>query len=83
VASGAAQAGVAFASDAVGHGNWKLAMRVPTSQVATAYTAAMIQREEHPDGVKRLLEFLTSPAANRCYRRCGLGTVSPTKAASQ
>jgi molybdenum ABC transporter molybdate-binding protein len=79
VASGAAQAGIAFASDAVGRGNWKLVMRVPTSQMATTYEAAIIQREEPHEGVRRLLDFLTSPAANRCYRRCGLGTIARGK----
>jgi molybdenum ABC transporter molybdate-binding protein len=82
VASGAAQAGIAFASDAVGRGNWKLVIRVPTSQMATTYEAAIIQREEPHEGVRRLLDFLTSPAANRCYRRCGLGTVARAKLAT-
>jgi molybdate transport system substrate-binding protein len=81
VASGAADAGVAFASDAIGRGNWKLVLRVPTSQVATTYTAALIRREKCENGVERLLDFLTSPAANRCYRRCGLGTAGAAKAA--
>jgi molybdate transport system substrate-binding protein len=81
VASGAADAGVAFASDAAGHGNWRLILRVPTSQVATTYTAALIRREHSQDGVERLLDYLTSPAANRCYRRCGLGTTRTLKAA--
>ncbi len=82
VASSAADAGVTFTSDAIGQGNWKLVFRVPISQVATTYTAALIRRDKSASGVERLLRFLTSPAANRCYRRCGLGTAGDKNLAS-
>ncbi len=78
VASGAAQAGVAFASDSVGMGNWKLLARVPASQAATAYAAAMIRRGKLRHDVQRLRDFLSSPVAKRCYRRCGLAPLDAT-----
>src|SRR4029079_3403829 len=44
VASGAAQAGVAFSSDATTQRAWRLLLRVPTSKVAATYAAAIIDR---------------------------------------
>lgn len=72
VASGAAQAGVAFSSDACGPGAWRLLYSVPTEEAATSYTAAIVGRNLKRVDVKSLYDFLTSPAAERCYRRCGL-----------
>jgi molybdate transport system substrate-binding protein len=72
VASGAAQAGVAFSSDASGRGAWQQLYPVPTKEAATTYTAAAIGRAAARADVKSLCDFLTSPAAERCYRRCGL-----------
>jgi molybdenum ABC transporter molybdate-binding protein len=72
VASGAAQAGVSFSSDAAGHGGWQLLYSVPTSQAAASYTAAIIDRGGQLEIVRTLCKFLQSPAARRCYRRCGL-----------
>jgi molybdenum ABC transporter molybdate-binding protein len=75
VASGAAQAGVAFSSDASGHGAWRRLMSVPTSQATTAYELAAIGRKSIRAEVKTLCDFLTSPTSARCYRRCGLRPV--------
>jgi molybdenum ABC transporter molybdate-binding protein len=76
VASGAASAGVAFTSDAVGEGRWKLLLRIPPSQAATTYTAIAIKRESAHADVSRLLKFLSSPTAKRCYRVAGLSAAS-------
>jgi molybdenum ABC transporter molybdate-binding protein len=75
VASGAAQAGVAFSSDASGRGGWRLLYTVPTKDAATSYTAAVVGRKSKRHDVNSLYDFLTSPAAERCYRRCGLRPV--------
>jgi ABC-type molybdate transport system substrate-binding protein len=76
VASGAAQAGVAFSSDAATQQAWRLLMNVPTSKTAVVYAAAIIDRGGPLDEARRLSEFLRSPTAARCYRRCGLRPVS-------
>jgi molybdenum ABC transporter molybdate-binding protein len=76
VASGAAQAGVAFSSDATAERAWRLLLRVPTSKAAVTYAAAIIDRGRPHEEVRRLSEFLSSPIAARCYRRCGMKSVS-------
>ncbi len=83
VASGAAQAGIAFSSDATSQNTWRLLLSVPTSQVAATYVAAMIDREKRLDGVRVLFDFLHSTIAKRCYRRCGLRPVSPAAGSMQ
>jgi molybdate transport system substrate-binding protein len=72
VASGAAQAGVAFSSDASGQGAWRLLYSIPASRTAATYAAAVLQRSVKRPDVKALMKFLSSPIAGRCYRRCGL-----------
>jgi len=72
VASGAVQAGVAFSSDASGHGSWKQLHAVPSSQASTVYEAAVLEPAANRKESRALCDFLTSRAAARCYRRCGL-----------
>ncbi|HEX4415786.1 MAG TPA: substrate-binding domain-containing protein, partial [Lacipirellulaceae bacterium] len=79
VASGAAQVGVAFASDAISTGRWQVLMKVPTSQAAANYAAAIVRRGEASKNAQQLCDFLTSPAAMRCYRRCGFASAAPLK----
>ena len=76
VASGAAQAGVAFSSDASASGVWELQFLVPTTQAAATYTAAIFGRTKIRKETQSLLEFLSSPTARRCFRRCGLRAIS-------
>lgn len=76
VASGAAQAGVAFSSDATTERAWRLLLRVPTSKAAVTYAAAIIDRGGPHEEVQGLSAFLSSPIAARCYRRCGMRPVS-------
>jgi molybdenum ABC transporter molybdate-binding protein len=83
VASGSAQAGVAFSSDAVGHGGWQLLYGVPTSQAAATYVAAIIKGGSQAAELQDLCDFLSSPIARRCYRRCGLRPVPPTPATTR
>ena len=76
VASGTANAGLAFTSDAVGEGRWKLLLRIPPSQAATTYLAISIKRETADKNVDRFLKFLSSPTAKRCYRAAGLSVTA-------
>lgn len=72
VVSGAADAGVAFASDAASEGSWQTLLRVPVSQVTATYEAAIVGRGKKRKEVESLCDFLSSSAAARAYRRCGL-----------
>ncbi len=82
VASGAAQAGVAFSSDATTQRAWRLLLSVPTTKAAVTYAAAVIDRGGQLEEVRRLCEFLSSPIAARCYRRCGMRPVLRSVASS-
>jgi len=76
VASGAAQAGVAFSSDATASGSWELQFRVPATQAAATYTAAIVNRGAARKEPHSLFEFLSSPTARRCFQRCGLRPIN-------
>jgi molybdenum ABC transporter molybdate-binding protein len=76
VASGAAQAGVAFSSDAAARRGWQVLLSVPTSKTAVTYVSAIVDRGARAEESRRLNEFLTSTTATRCYRRCGLKPVA-------
>jgi molybdate transport system regulatory protein len=75
VASLAAQAGVAFSSDASANGAWVLQFRVPTAQAAATYVAAIVERPKVREETRALYGYLSSPAARRCFQRCGLRPV--------
>jgi molybdenum ABC transporter molybdate-binding protein len=75
VTSKAADAGLAFASDASRPGDWQLLFRVPLSKASAVYEAAAIIRDATSAESEALLEFLVTPAAQRCFRRCGLRPV--------
>lgn len=72
VVAGAAQVGIAFSSDASRSGAWQTLFRVPVTRVAATYEAAIVGRRREREDVETLLEYLNSPAASRCLRRCGL-----------
>lgn len=72
VVSGAADVGIAFSSDASRRGAWQTLSRIPTSRAAATYEAAVVGRGHQHASAKSLLEFLVSPSAARCLRRCGL-----------
>jgi ABC-type molybdate transport system substrate-binding protein len=77
VSSKTADAGLAFSSDATRRGDWQLLFRVPLTKAAAIYEAASICRDEPVAEAAQLLEFLGSPAAQRCFRRCGLRPIAP------
>jgi molybdate transport system substrate-binding protein len=82
VASGAAQAGVAFSSDAAAERGWQVLFRVPTAKAAVTYASAIVGRGAPTAESQRLSEFLTSPIAARCYRRCGLKPIARSVASA-
>jgi molybdate transport system substrate-binding protein len=72
VASGAAGAGLAFSSDAQRSGEYQLMFRVPRAKAAASYVAALLDNAAPSGDAGELLDFLSSPVAERCFRRCGL-----------
>jgi molybdenum ABC transporter molybdate-binding protein len=83
VASGAAQAGVAFSSDAAAKRGWHVLLSVPTTKAAVTYASAIVDRGTPAEESQRLSEFLASAIAARCYRRCGLKPVGRDDPASR
>jgi molybdenum ABC transporter molybdate-binding protein len=77
VSSKTVDVGLAFSSDATRRGGWQLLFRVPLSKAAAIYEAAAICRDEPSTEAEQLLQFLGSPAAQRCLRRCGLRPIAP------
>jgi molybdate transport system regulatory protein len=75
VVSGAADVGLAFSSDASRPGSWQTLFHIPTSRTCATYEAALVGRSQNVPP-KLLMEFMTSPVATRCLRRCGLQPVS-------
>jgi molybdate transport system substrate-binding protein len=71
VISGAADVGLAFSSDATQSNKYQTLFRVPQSQAAAQYVAAVIKTGQQTDEAKALLKFLTSADAARCFKRCG------------
>jgi molybdenum ABC transporter molybdate-binding protein len=71
VVSGAAEVGIAFSSDACRLGAWQTLFRIPASRASATYEATII-RSDRPQPARQLLDFMMSPAAARCLRRCGL-----------
>jgi molybdenum ABC transporter molybdate-binding protein len=76
VVSGAAQVGIAFSSDASRIGPWQTVLRVPTSRAAATYEAALVSRQAKRAVAAGLLDFMTTPTALRCFKRCGLGATT-------
>jgi molybdate transport system substrate-binding protein len=72
VASEAADVGLAFASDAAREGAWRTLFRVPVSKALAHYEAAVIRGRGQSAAASALIDFLLTPKARRCFRRCGL-----------
>jgi molybdate transport system substrate-binding protein len=71
VASGAADAGVCFSSDAARTPDCRTLFSIPASQAGVQYEAAVIGGGRQPSAAKSLLTFLSSPPATRILRRNG------------
>jgi molybdenum ABC transporter molybdate-binding protein len=77
VHAGRAEAGLAYASDAVRAAGCRVLFRVRPAQAAVRYTAAVLRRGRQPDRARALLAFLTAPPALRRFRACGFLPVRP------
>jgi molybdate transport system substrate-binding protein len=74
VASGTADAALAFSSDADRAEQCQTYFRIPHEQAAAKYVAGIVRCGKKSDDARLLLDFITSAAAN-CFRRCGLRPV--------
>ena len=72
VASGTADAALAFSSDADRAGQCQTYFRIPHEQVTAKYVAGIVRCGKKSDDARLLLDFITSTAAANCFRRCGL-----------
>jgi molybdate transport system substrate-binding protein len=71
ISSGAVDAGLAFTSDASRSRDFRTLFDVPMSQVSAEYVAAIVRTRKRPGEAKAFLEFMLSPEAAKCFRRCG------------
>lgn len=70
VASGGADAGMAFSSDAAHASALRTIFRVPGGHVSATYFAGIVSRDKQAAS-RKLLDFFSTPAARRCLNRCG------------
>lgn len=75
IQSGAAEAGLAFASDAAKAGQCVTLFQAPAAQASAECTAAVPRYAQSGAEARALSEFFASPAARRCFRRCGFRPV--------
>jgi len=71
IRSGRADAGLAFASDAAKAAGCCTLLAIEPAAASLVYTAAICAGRRESDA-QALLDFFQSPAAVRCFRRCGL-----------
>ncbi len=71
LASGRAQAGLAFASDAAHAPECRVLFSVAPSDDALVYSAAVVRRGQQAKEAQALVDFFASRVAQRCFRRCG------------
>jgi molybdate transport system substrate-binding protein len=71
VRAGRADVGLVYASDAARADRCRALFRVRRPAVAIRYTAAVVRRGQQADPAQALLDFLSSGAAARRFRRCG------------
>lgn len=71
VRGGQADVGVVYSSDAARSERCRTLFRVRSPAVPIRYSGAVLDRGADPGPARRLLEFLSSAAAVRRFRRCG------------
>lgn len=76
VAARAADAGIAFSSDAARSDQCLTWFNIPQSQAAANYVAGLIRGSQQSKAAKQLLDFIASSDGAKCFRRHGL---SPPK----
>jgi molybdate transport system substrate-binding protein len=69
--AGKPRVGIIFSSDLGNTANLKTLLLLPAKNVEARYEAAVIAGSQNNDEAKDLLRFLTSSAAEACFRRCG------------
>jgi molybdate transport system substrate-binding protein len=72
IRSGAAEAGIAFMSDAKSAGNCITLGRVPYNKVAAKYLGVVLGESSEAREARTLLDFMSSVKARRLFTRCGL-----------
>jgi molybdenum ABC transporter molybdate-binding protein len=72
VAAGAADAGIAFSSDAARSDQCQTWFNIPQSQAAANYVAGLIRGSQQSKAAKQLLDFIASADGAKCFRRHGL-----------
>lgn len=75
IQSGAAEAGLAFASDAAKTGECETLFHAPAAHTSAECAAAVPRYAKHAAAALALAEFFASAAARRCFRRCGFRPV--------
>ena len=76
IRSGRADAGIAFASDAAKATDCQVLFQIDPTDASLAYFAGVCTGQREPDA-QALLSFFATPAAERCFRRCGLTLPKP------
>lgn len=71
IGSGCAEAGLAFASDAAKAAHCRILFAIDPADAGLSYSAAVCNGARAKDA-QALLDFFETPAAQRCFRRCGL-----------
>ena len=71
LASGRAQAGLAFASDAAHAPDCQVLFTITGASDSLLYCAAVVERGQRGEDARKLLDFFSTPVAQRCFRRCG------------
>ncbi|HEV3339548.1 MAG TPA: molybdate ABC transporter substrate-binding protein [Pirellulales bacterium] len=69
--SGVAEVGLAFTSDAAKTRECQTLFQLRPGQASIDYAAAVPCHSSNTAEASRLLDFFASPAARRCFRRCG------------
>jgi molybdate transport system substrate-binding protein len=71
VQRGCADAGVVYGSDAVWAGGCRVLFRVRRRPGQIRYEAAVLRQSGQQEAARQLLDFLITPSATECFRRCG------------
>jgi molybdenum ABC transporter molybdate-binding protein len=82
VRAGQADVGLVYGSDAAQATGCRILFRVRRLPLAIQYRAVQIRRGQPSEQTQALMDFLTSPAAARRFRRCGFLPV-PSRSAGQ
>jgi molybdenum ABC transporter molybdate-binding protein len=74
VRSGAAEVGIAFGSDAAQAADCRTLFAAAPREAVVEYYGAVVSADRAAAAARELLDFCTTEPAQRCLKRCGLGT---------